>query len=349
MFPGKGMENNNRYIDILVESLGAAGVEVESWDKHVSLQNGDIFHVHWPDLIADIRARKWQTLRGQLIHQNFFRTVDRTRSRGGAVVWTVHDLQPHDASLRETPFQRSLMARFASKVDYLLSLTYAGIGEIHQCMPALREVRCAVARHPHYRGKLGDGSIDAAARLRLGIQPQHKVFALLGNMRPNKRPDLVLRAFREFPRDQAFLILAGSASVQMQQDLRGLARGMSNIRLDLRRIPEKELKELYAVTDMLVFPGMDYFNSGTIYTSLSLGVPVIAAWSSSNEEIQKLVGSRWLHLYRGDLTGRTLESAKAELIERSRDEICDLTAFSPQRCAQQHIEAYQAAMQLRRR
>ena len=88
MFPGKGNENENRYIDILVDALSAAGIEVQGWDKEFSRQTGDIFHVHWPDVISDIRARKWQTLRGDWIQIQFFRTIRRIQSRGGALVWT---------------------------------------------------------------------------------------------------------------------------------------------------------------------------------------------------------------------------------------------------------------------
>jgi beta-1,4-mannosyltransferase len=348
MFPGKGNENENRYIDILVDSLCAAGVDVEGWDKHLSWQRGDVFHVHWPEVIGDIRGRKWQRLRGDWIQHQFFRTIDRIRARGGALVWTVHDIEPHNKSLGDAPFHRHLIARFAPKVDYLLSLTSAGIGDIQRRIPSLAGVPCAVARHPHYRGVLGSGRLDADARAAAGIQAGQRVFALLGTLRANKRPELVLRAFREIPRDQAFLIMAGSASAHVAHDLHLKAADMTNARLELRRIAEREMIDLYAIADILVFPGVGYFNSGTIYTSLSLGVPVIAAWSEVNAEIQEIVGTRWLHLYEGELTGRTLEAAAAVLVQRRQDEQCDLTPFSPDQCARQHVQAYESAIALRR-
>jgi glycosyltransferase involved in cell wall biosynthesis len=348
MFPGKGNENENRYIDILVEALGAAGVRVEDWHKEITRQTGDIFHVHWPDVIANIRARKWQRLRGDLIDFQFFRTIDRIHSRGGALVWTVHNLLSHDASLTAKPYHGKLMERFIPRVDSAISLTSAGIPDIKRGFPALRDVPFSVARHPHYRTKLGIGGVNSAARERLNIKPGQRVFSLLGSLRPAKGPDLVLSAFRDFPKDEAFLILAGSASEQLQRQLRDLAADMSNVLLDFRRIPESELLELYAVTDVLVFPGEDYFNSGTTYTSLSLNVPVIASWTPTNAEIQSLVGPQWLNLYKGALTGQTLRAGRAALVQRTPDITCDLAEFSPERCAQQHIEAYKMALTLRK-
>jgi beta-1,4-mannosyltransferase len=344
MFPGKGNENENRYIDILVEALGAAGVKVEAWNKEFSFQRGDIFHVHWPEVIADIRSRKRQSLRGDWIQFQFFRTIERIQSRGGALVWTVHNLLSHDASRAGTPFLRKLMARFIPRVDAAISLTTAGIDDIKRHIPGLRDVPFAVARHPHYRNRLGSGGQDAAGRSRLGIKPQQQVFSLLGSLRPAKRPDLVLQAFREFPQAEAFLILAGSASTELQGQLHEQAIGMNNLLFDFRRVPENELLALYAMTDVLVFPGEDYFNSGTTYTSLSLGVPVIAAWSPTNAEIQSLVGPQWLHLYQGSLTAAILKAGAAQLVRRGPEIECDLTQFSPELCAQQYIEAYEMAL-----
>jgi glycosyltransferase involved in cell wall biosynthesis len=337
MFPGKGNENENRYID------------VQAWDKEFSHQRGDIFHVHWPDVISDIRSRKWQSVRGDWIQFQFFRTIKRIQSGGGALVWTVHNLLSHDASRAGTPFLRKLMERFIPRVDAAISLTSAGIDAIKRRFPGLRDVPIAVARHPHYRTKLGSGGVDAAGRLRLGIKPQQQVFSLLGSLRPAKRPDMVLCAFREFSQDEAFLVLAGSVSAELERQLRDQATGMNNALFDFRRVPERELLALYAMTDVLVFPGEDYFNSGTTYTSLSLGVPVIAAWSPTNAEIQSLVGPQWLHLYKGALTAAVLKAGAAQLMRRGPNIDCDLTQFSPASSALQHIEAYKMALAVRRR
>jgi glycosyltransferase involved in cell wall biosynthesis len=346
MFPGRGNRDENRYIDVLVKSLRDAGVEVEDWDKHFSQQSGDIFHVHWPEVVADIRRRKYQLLRGQWIAMQFFRTIRRIKKQGGRVVWTVHGLAPHDRRIHGSRFLARLMSKFISRVDAGLSLTSAGIADIKQRYPGLRQVPIYVTRHPHYQGVLGAGAYRQDVRERLGVVPDQKVFVHLGTLRSDKRPELVVQAFRELPTEGNFLILAGSASPEMRDTITGLAGNRGNIKLDLRRIPEKEVVELYSAADILVFPGTDYFNSGTIYTALSLGVPVVAAWSATNQEIQGIVGSQWLHLYHGDLSRAVLDDAAKALVHRSSGALCDMSAFSPETCAAQHIAAYERALSL---
>ncbi len=344
MFPGRGNKNENRYIDVLVKSLRAAGVEVEDWDKHFSRQQGEIFHVHWPEVVLDIRARKYQLLRGEWIAFQLFRTIRRIKRHGGRVVWTVHGLAPHDRRFCESAFLKKLMSRFIPCVDVALSLTSAGIAEIKKTIPALNDVPHFVTRHPHYRGILGPAAYNRDARVRFGISQDQKVFVFVGTLRPDKRPDLVARVFRDLPTDRAFLIMAGSAPADMAEIIAGLTKGRPNIRLDLRRVPEEEVVELYSVSDILVFPGADYFNSGTIYTALSLDVPVVAAWSPSNLEIQNIVGAQWLYLYQGTFSREVLEDASRVLVRRDTGASCDLTAFSPEVCAIEHIEAYEKAL-----
>jgi glycosyltransferase involved in cell wall biosynthesis len=348
MFPGSGNKDENRYIDVLVQSLRTAGVVVESWDKHLSRQQGNIFHVHWPQVISDIRDREYQSLRGHWIAWQFFRTIARVKRRGGRIVWTVHDIVPHTVPLRGPAFLEKLMRRFLLAVDLAISLTFVGIEEIKEAIPSLATKPMCVARHPHYRGVLGPGHYDLEMRARLGIARAQTAFAFIGSLRVNKRPDLVALAFRDLPVGEAFLIMAGSASVDMAQRICAILSARSNVKLDIlassERIPERDVIELHAVSDIFVFPGTDYFNSGTVYTALSLSVPVIAAWSRSNEELQNIVGRRWLHLYRGEFTRSTLEEAAGALIKRDRGDTCDLSAFSPETSALEHIAAYRRAL-----
>jgi beta-1,4-mannosyltransferase len=344
MFPGTGNKNENRYIDVLVASLREHGVDVASWNKSFSLQRANIFHVHWPQVIADIRDRRFQLFRGHWIAWQFFWTIRRIKREGGRVVWTVHDLVPHAPSRRGPSFVDALMVRFMATVDLVLTLTQAGEGDIRRAMPILKDVPIALARHPHYRGVLGSGRYDRELRSKFGINPGQTAFAFIGSLRANKRPDVVARAFRELNKDDTFLIMAGAASEKMVTSINSVVGSLHNVSLDFRRIPEDKIIDLYSVSDVLVFPGTDYFNSGTVYTSLSLGVPVIAAWSLPNLEIQQLVGERWLYLYRGEFSWETLDAASQVLMDRRLGMQCDLSAFSPEVCAKQHIAAYRSIL-----
>ncbi len=340
MYPGIGVKNENRYIDILVHSLRQIGVEVVNWNKHLSFQKGDIFHVHWPEIIPDIQARKYNSLRGQWIAFQFFSTIKRIKKNGGRVVWTVHDLSPHAPHLHGDAFFEKFLQRFMAEVDIVLSLTTAGIPQIKQHMPELSKARFHVAHHPHYREMLKGGSYSHEFRKTLGIKAEQCVFSFLGSLRANKRPDLVASAFCNLSESTNFLIMAGSASSDLANKIYSQTLNMKNVKLAFHRIPETEIIEFYSATDILVFPGTDYFNSGTIYTSLSFNVPIIGAWSPANAEIQEMVGPEWIYLYKGPFSTQVLIEGRAVLIRRGRDIFCDLTKFSPQVCAYEHLEAY---------
>lgn len=344
MYPAVGVKDENRYLDVLVNALRDAGVEVNGWRKHLSFQTGDVFHVHWPEIIPGIQSRRYHGLRGKWIAWQFFLTIQRVKKSGGRVVWTAHDLQPHWDDLRNDLFFKRFMAHFVGQVDIVLSLTEAGIDNIRRKIPALEKATFFVAHHPHYRSVLGSGSYDMAERARLGIKPEQKVFAFIGSLRANKRPELVASSFRDLPSRDNFLLVAGAASDDMAQTMHSLTAGLPNVRLDLRRIPEEEIIRLYGAADVLVFPGTDYFNSGTIYTALSLNLPVIAARSPTNEELQKLVGTEWIYLYDGDFSVQVLEEGARSLAKRGVGTVCNMSRFAPELCAKEHITAYRYGM-----
>jgi beta-1,4-mannosyltransferase len=344
MFPAHGNKNENRYIDIIVEALTNKGVNVSHWSKEATLQGGDIFHIHWPELISDIYLRPHQGLRGQIIKYNFFSTVARIKRAGGKVVWTAHDIQPHDPRIKELPFHKDLMNRFLPNVDAILSLTHAGIPMIADQLPAVRDKRFFVCHHPHYRNfHAGFGARDETRR-RYGIAPQQKLLSLIGTLRPNKGADRLAAAFRDLPEEHYALLIAGACDSQYGLALKSAAGDAPNIFMSLERVPERDIYDLYAATDALVFPGLSYFNSATIYTALSHNTPVIIADTPVNREIQGLVGAQWMQLYSGDLTGDKVSDMTDHLIDRANGEKCDLSSFDPSRCAEEHIAAYKSIL-----
>lgn len=339
MFPAIGVKDENRFIDILVSALREVGVEVENWTKHFSLQKGDIFHIHWPEIIPEICTRKWNSIRGQWIKFQFLSTIRRIKKSGGYIVWTVHDLYPHNYSLRRNLCWNTFMQKFMLEVDICISLTANGIEQIKSTFPLLRDTQFCVAHHPHYRDVLSSKADIQTKRASLGIMPDQKIYSFIGTLRQNKRPDLLANAFRHLPSLSNYLIIAGAGTEAITTSITHILESNKNVRLDFRRVPQDEIVELYATSDILVFPGNDYFNSGTIYTALSLNVPVLAAWSPTNQEIQDIVGRNWLYLYKDELTSSTLLEAGRALVN-DKSLRCDLTAFSPSRCAQEHLEAY---------
>jgi len=349
MFPAQGNASENRYLDVLVDGLRALDVEVRPWKKAVPSGPADVFHVHWPEVLGHIHARRGQGLRGWWAAQLLWWTIRRVKRGGGKLVWTAHDITPHEQRLRDDPFTSRLLARFLNEVDAVISLTEAGIAPVKAALPMLRDKPFHLGRHPHYRTVYPPQPFDTAGLARYGAAEGQFVYAFLGRMRANKSPEILAEAFRGLEQDGNFLILAGGATDDMREQLEAILADNPNSLRRYDRIPEDEMARLHACSDVLVFPGTDYFNSGTIYTALSLNVPVIAVRSPVNSEIQALVGEEWLFLYDGPLSTDILRRARTVVARRREGATCDLSAFAPDLAARQHLAAYRDGLANARR
>lgn len=346
MFPAKGNQNENRYLDILTSALKASGANIISWNKYYSAQKGDIFHVHWPTLVLEIRNRKYQKLRGDIILWNFFNYILYVKSKGGKIVWTVHDLQSHDRPASIDPFEEEFLAKFIDSVDGFLCLTANGLPQILDAFPALKNKPNYVTPHPHYRSVYPQSTYTPAKKKDFGWTEGKKVGSLLGTLRPDKAADVIANVFANLnPKANVALLIRGRASQEMQLKVKNASKGSQNIFSAFEYMTDEELLSLYACTDFLVFPGKDYFNSATIYTSLSLNIPILAYKTPTNKEIQSKVGENWMYLFEGDLNESIITKAIAAFPDRSKSEICDLSAFAPMLCAQATIHAYKSIAQ----
>lgn len=344
MFPGRGNPNENRYIDILVSGLRAQGCTVIPFHKHLETQSADIFHVHWPEVFAGIRLRPWQKLRGDVIGVNFKLTIDRIRRSGGRLVWTVHDLDPHDSRLVKDPYYQRLMEMFEARVDGLISLTERGVPQIRAHFPAVVDRPVFVTPHPHYREDSLRPRPAERSREMFGLPEGDFVFGLLGTLRPNKGAAELIRAFRAWPSAGASLLVAGSVQENYARTLQDLAAGDRRIVLKFGRLSDEMLLKAHDAIDVLVFPASNYFNSGTVLKALSLDVPVLAYATPANREIEKSLSPAWMQLFDGALDGSVLEGMRQARQGIARGESCNLDAFAPELVAQRTIEAYRALL-----
>jgi beta-1,4-mannosyltransferase len=345
MYPGKAGPRDNQFINLMVQALRSESARVREWNHYYSARRPDIFHVHWPERIPFVRQRPYEQLRGDIMAANFFRTIDRVRRSGGKLVWTVHNLKPHDRRLRNDAFYQAFMDRFVPCVDLCISLTEAGIGPILAAYPALECAPFRVVRHPHYRSVLRKEPRDPQLRAALGIRKDQVVFSMLGSLRASKQPLRVAQEFVRLEHDRFHLLLAGNTDPSTAESLRATLGGRTNCTLELRTLSETELLARYALTDICVFAATDYFNSGSIYTSLSLDVPVLAADTPVNRELRQIVGTEWLHLCSAELSSPVFEQAERELVRPSPADRCDLSAFDPSYCAREQVSAYWDALE----
>ena len=231
--------------------------------------------------------------------------------RGIKLVWTIHDLVPHDVVYPriEWPFWHDIIRG----VDGAIALTHKGLDLARERYPRLREVPAFVIPHGHFRDVYPNTLSRDEARQRLGIAEQARVIGHFGQVRPYKNVPNLIRAFRSLPDDDLCLLVCGRISKRTggEEEIRAAAGGDPRIRLELRYIEPEEIQLYTLATDLMVFPYSEILNSGSAILALSYDRPIAVPNLGALPELRQVVGERWVLGYEGDIDGRILTDALA--------------------------------------
>jgi glycosyltransferase involved in cell wall biosynthesis len=120
------------------------------------------------------------------------------------------------------------------------------------------------------------------ARRRLGVRG--RVALCFGHVRPYKGLDIALRAWRILKTDVTLLV-AGEAWWKGEGEYREMAKGLANVSLEFRFIPDSEVATYFAATDVVLAPYRVEAQSGVALTSFYFSRPVIASTVGGLPEI----------------------------------------------------------------
>jgi glycosyltransferase involved in cell wall biosynthesis len=141
----------------------------------------------------------------------------------------------------------------------------------------IHELGGAIPSRDEARRRLGVGAAGSASRAggAPAPTPKHNIALFFGHVRPFKGLDIALRAWRELKVD-ATLLVAGEAWWKGEEEYRELARGLDNVRLEFRFIPDAEIATYFAATDVVLAPYRIEAQSGVALTAFHFARPVIA-------------------------------------------------------------------------
>lgn len=292
------------YLTLLGSALTRAGVEVTMADTAALWQIGwqrdvDLVHLHWLEFIAPSAADGLRGLIRSLIrHGRLIALLVWLRARGIGLVWTVHNLGPHEPV---RPRLESLLAFAVSRTCHTLVAHSAYARERIQERWG-RVVRVAVIPHGNYIGLFAPARASREEiRRSLGIPDGAYVFLAFGQVRPYKRLTDLLSAFGAVGGDDLRLLIVGKPVVAEEAArLRAAAAADERVVLDLREVPDAEVSGLHLCADAAVIAYRDVFSSGALLLALSFGLPVVAPDVGTAAE---LTGAAAGELFRpGDLT-----------------------------------------------
>lgn len=303
----------NSYTVLLYDELQALGHTVHELEpKDLLRSHPDILHIHWPEYGLSTRS-KVKCL-GRLCYKLL--TARLIQRRGGSVVWTVHNLRPHER------FHPGLEAWFYTQwmklVDGAIALSATSKAEALEAYPCLRQVPFEVVPHGHHRPALNPEISHENARRTLGFDEKDFVFGMVGNIRPYKQVPETISLFQNLGHPNWRLVIAGNVfEPSLREQIESLAQGDPRVLLRFGVQSERDVQILTMACDVSLSNFSNILNSGSVLYALSCDVPAIAPRMGSLEELESAETSKFVRLFDPPLTAEMLEQLAAGL-ERGR-------------------------------
>lgn len=291
-FPGD--VSVNPYLERLHDALARRGIETVSgapglrWALRARSQVA-VAHLHWIEFFVHGYGRRAGVTphcpRALYVARaaRFLVALALLRARGVRIVWTVHNLRPHEQ-------------RFPV-LDRLVALGVATLSHsivVHSDF-ARRRLRTELGwtTSPCWVAPIGnyDGSYPPARRGRermredLDIRADAFVFLVFGQLRAYKRLDEVIGAFRQIDAPDVCLVVAGRPLDEAVRESAVRAAGSDpRVRLLLDYVDDADVADIHATADAAVVAYVDAFSSAALVLALSQGLAVVAPRESSASE-----------------------------------------------------------------
>ena len=334
--PAFSNEKVNPYNSLLYRELERLNVTVEEYRHSKAAKTfADIVHFHWPD--GDINRKGL----GESLARMLFMVVMvyLLKLKGSKLVWTVHNIAPHDALRPKLSHQ--FMQWFILHCDGFIFMSEANKAAFYQRYRTSPKSHYAIIPHGHYRSCYPPAIDQLTAKKSIGLNPDKKVLLFIGMIKPYKNIDGLMQVFNEAALKDYQLVIAGTpdaASPELRTTLEGLKN--TNTTLFLRFIPDDELAVFMSAADIVILPYKNILNSGALLLALSYNRPVIAPHMGAVADLQKTLGLQWIYGYADGLTASCLQHALLALEHNSRPAVCPLDDYSWDKLAAKTLDFY---------
>lgn len=229
-----------------------------------------VLHLHWVFRFALPWARGAATAR-RAMQWWFARYLDAARLLGFRIVWTAHDLVPHERVFFDDERAR---AALLSRADMVIALSESTAAQLVGL--GARAVR--VIPFGPFSAISAAPAARAAARSALGVRDGDVFVVSAGKLEPYKGAELLLEAAARFATDPPVRVLvAGRCRDEAYRRRLEEAAQAAGERATLRIgwVPDDELAAIYAAADFAAFPFTEITNSSSVLMALAHAVPVI--------------------------------------------------------------------------
>jgi glycosyltransferase involved in cell wall biosynthesis len=283
-------------------------LELAAW----RLRGARVVHLHWVFGFALTGANQFPVLRA-LAQLWFLLCLWTIRAMRMRLIWTAHNVLPHDRVFADDVAARVALARWSDLV----------VAHGHHVMPGLASLgavprRSTVIRHGPFP------PAQPALSLRVpgsGDGPRQLLF--FGRVHAQKGVEDLLDAFLALPDAvSCHLTVAGECRDRDLQRRLETAAGKrpGQVTLRLQRIPENEVAGLLSSADVVVLPFRQVTTSGSAILALCHGRPVIVPDLESLRDLPEGAAIRY------DGSVESLRAALARVVAVSAKELAAMFA-----------------------
>jgi beta-1,4-mannosyltransferase len=264
------------YLDQLYAPMPTWGVDVQRTRPRYGLaalllrRGPRILHLHFFDELTQRASRGATAIRSLL----FLFLLILLRLRGVRLVWTAHNLEPHELY---HPVWGFLVYRMVARWSSAIIAHSQGARDMLEARYG-RLPQCTVIPHGSYVGLYGPPRDRAASRAALGLPADGPVLLNIGTLRSYKNIEGLIDAFAALPQaTRGTLLIAGAAkSVAYAEELRIRAAAVPGVEVRAEFIADEQLPSYLAAADLVVLPYRSLLTSGILLWALSYARPVVA-------------------------------------------------------------------------
>ena len=333
-----GLSSGYDYTKCLYSALRTCGAHVEGGELSFRslmprVRRGDIVCMHWPSFeYHDPKS----AVRTYVKLLRFVVLMALFRVRGVKFFWIAHNLYPHDGG-------RGLFAHRVARHVVIAVSSWIGVhGEAAarriQEEFGVRKQRLIRLDRGNWMSLYRNDISREEARRKLQVNPDAFIFLFFGLCKEYKNLISLVRSHIEVADGSLLWIVGKFQSEAYYNEVVSIASGCPNIWIRNGRIENDDVQIYFNACDMAVLPYTEILSSGTVYSALGFGRPVVAPRLSDLEDV---VTSECGILYNPDQV-----SALPMALRAARDRRFDSSKilqralqFSWERAARQFLDA----------
>ncbi|MEP0713196.1 glycosyltransferase family 4 protein [Algoriphagus sp.] len=258
----------NKYIAILINGLEKHGYDVNPLDDFLSsskhYQSIKLLHLNWFENLDDSSAKRmWTSYFRKLV------VLAAIRFGKKKLVWTMHNRLSHEK--KSGKLSRTLTKKIVAQADAVVIHSKVSEEILRSQYPHLK-AKIVHIPHPDFIEVYGPLIPESKERKKPRLQ-----LLFIGAIKPYKNIELLLQMAKRFESETHITIAGNPNSDSYKGELEELAKGISNLTLELKFIPDTELPSLIHQSDLLILPYSleSSLNSGTVVLGFSYGRTVI--------------------------------------------------------------------------